>query len=173
MSSFFVLVTARRLAAPGDRLERRSGCVEIPFTGSRAIAIRSRLTGTCRHMPIARAAGTKRVVLAHHVRNQRLADAIYLSAFAGLTASSGVRHYYDVHRAALDTHHLSLRAVDNRLGRPITPAAAVARDLALRSLATSSRPSQVSASLDRGSKLRRAGARWLSGRMFLVTWFIQ
>src|ERR1700677_1381976 len=37
--------------------------------------------------PITRASGTKRIVLARHVRNQRLADAIYLWAFAALTAS--------------------------------------------------------------------------------------
>ena len=35
--------------------------------------------------PITRASGTKRVVLARYVRNQRLADAIYLWAFAALT----------------------------------------------------------------------------------------
>jgi len=34
--------------------------------------------------PITRASGTKRVVLARHVRNQRLADAVYLWAFAAL-----------------------------------------------------------------------------------------
>jgi transposase len=65
--------------------------------------------------PITRASGTKRVVLARHVRNQRLADAIYLWAFAALTASPGARHYYDLHRAAGDTHHQALRALGNRL----------------------------------------------------------
>ena len=45
--------------------------------------------------PITRASGTKRVVLARHVRNQRLADAIYLWAFAALTASPGARAFYD------------------------------------------------------------------------------
>jgi hypothetical protein len=38
--------------------------------------------------PITRASGTKQVVLARHVRNRRLADAIYLWAFASLNASS-------------------------------------------------------------------------------------
>ena len=38
--------------------------------------------------PITRASGTRRVVLARHVRNQRLADAIYLWAFAALSAST-------------------------------------------------------------------------------------
>ncbi len=65
--------------------------------------------------PITRASGTRRVVLARHVRNQRLADAIYLWAFAALTASPGARSYYDLHRAAGDTHHQALRALGNRL----------------------------------------------------------
>jgi Transposase/Transposase IS116/IS110/IS902 family len=65
--------------------------------------------------PITRASGTKRVVLARYVRNQRLADAIYLWAFASLTASPGARAYYDAHRKAGDTHHQALRALGNRL----------------------------------------------------------
>jgi hypothetical protein len=65
--------------------------------------------------PITRASGTRRVVLARHVRNQRLADAIYLWAFAALTASPGARGYYDARRAAGDTHHQALRALGNRL----------------------------------------------------------
>ena len=35
--------------------------------------------------PITRASGTKRVVLARHARNRRLADALYQQAFAALT----------------------------------------------------------------------------------------
>ncbi len=65
--------------------------------------------------PITRASGTRRVVLARHVRNQRLADAIYLWAFSALTASPGARAYYDARRAAGDTHHHALRALGNRL----------------------------------------------------------
>jgi hypothetical protein len=65
--------------------------------------------------PITRASGTRRVVLARHVRNQRLADAIYLWAFAALTTSPGARAYYDTRRAAGDTHHAALRALGNRL----------------------------------------------------------
>ena len=53
--------------------------------------------------PITRASGTKRVVLARHVRKRRLADAIYLGAFASLSASPGARRYYDSRRAAGDT----------------------------------------------------------------------
>jgi len=65
--------------------------------------------------PITRASGTKRVVLARHVRNKRLADAIYMWAFASLNASPGARCYYDTRRAAGDTHHQALRALGNRL----------------------------------------------------------
>jgi hypothetical protein len=65
--------------------------------------------------PITRASGTKRTVLARHVRNQRLADALYLWAFASITASPGARNYYDQRRAAGDSHHQALRALGNRL----------------------------------------------------------
>ena len=65
--------------------------------------------------PITRASGTRRVVLARHARNKRLADAIYLWAFAALSASPGARLYYDQRRAAGDTHHQALRALGNRL----------------------------------------------------------
>jgi hypothetical protein len=54
-------------------------------------------------------------VLARYARNQRLADAIYLWAFAALTASPGARAFYDTRRAAGDTHHAALRALGNRL----------------------------------------------------------
>ena len=65
--------------------------------------------------PITRASGTRRAVLARYVRNQRLADALYLWAFAALSASPGARAYYDTRRAAGDTHHAALRALGNRL----------------------------------------------------------
>jgi Transposase/Transposase IS116/IS110/IS902 family len=65
--------------------------------------------------PITRASGTKKTVLARHVRNRRLADAIYLWAFASLTASPGARGFYDARRATGDGHHQALRALGNRL----------------------------------------------------------
>ena len=65
--------------------------------------------------PITRASGTRRAVLARHARNQRLADAIYLWAFAAISASPGARRYYDTRRAAGNTHHQALRALGNRL----------------------------------------------------------
>ena len=54
-------------------------------------------------------------MLARHVRNRRLADAIYQWAFAALTASPGARAFYDQRRTAGDTHHPALRALANRL----------------------------------------------------------
>lgn len=65
--------------------------------------------------PITRASGTKRVVLARHVRNRRLADACYMWAFAAITASPGARVFYDQRRQAGDTHNRALRALANRL----------------------------------------------------------
>ena len=65
--------------------------------------------------PITKASGTRRVVLARYVRNQRLADAIYLWAFSALSISPGARAFYDTRRAAGDTHHAALRALGNRL----------------------------------------------------------
>ena len=46
---------------------------------------------------------------------RRRADAIYLWAFAALSASPGARIFYDCRRAAGDTHHAALRALGNRL----------------------------------------------------------
>ena len=65
--------------------------------------------------PITKASGTKQIVLARHARNRRLADAIYLWAFAALSVSPGARAFYDQRRAAGDTHHQALRALGNRL----------------------------------------------------------
>jgi transposase len=65
--------------------------------------------------PITRASGTKRTVLARHVRNKRLADAIYFWAFASMSTSPGARAFYDYRRAAGDTHHAALRHLGNRL----------------------------------------------------------
>jgi hypothetical protein len=65
--------------------------------------------------PLTIASGKKRAVLARHVRNRRLYDAIDAWAFAALTRSPGARVYYDQHRAAGDLHHQALRALGNRL----------------------------------------------------------
>ncbi len=65
--------------------------------------------------PLTVASGRKRAVLARHVRNRRLYDAIDAWAFCALQNSPGARTYYDQHRAAGDLHHQALRALGNRL----------------------------------------------------------
>jgi transposase len=65
--------------------------------------------------PITRASGTKRTVLARYARNRRLADALYLQAFAALTRSPGARAYYDTMRARGIGHNDALRRLANRL----------------------------------------------------------
>jgi hypothetical protein len=65
--------------------------------------------------PITVASGRKHTVMARHVRNQRLYDALDRWAFATLKCSPGARAFYDQHRAAGDTHHQALRALANRL----------------------------------------------------------
>jgi transposase len=65
--------------------------------------------------PLTIASGRKRAVLARHIRNRRLYDAIDQWAFCALTTSPGARDFYDQHRAAGDLHHQALRALGNRL----------------------------------------------------------
>ena len=74
--------------------------------------------------PITVASGRKRVVLARHVRNRRLYDALDQWAFCSLTRSPGARAFYDQKRAAGDLHHQALRALwANRLVRASSTAA--------------------------------------------------
>jgi hypothetical protein len=49
--------------------------------------------------PITRRSGTTSYVLARHVHNDRLRDALARQAFCALTASPGARAYYDQLRA--------------------------------------------------------------------------
>jgi transposase len=65
--------------------------------------------------PLTIASGKKRAVLARHVRNRRLYDAIDQWALCALTNSPGAHAFYDQHRAAGDLHHQALRALGNRL----------------------------------------------------------
>ena len=65
--------------------------------------------------PLTVASGKKRAVLARHVRNRRLYDAIDQWAFCALSSSPGARALYDQHRDAKESHHQALRAVGNRL----------------------------------------------------------
>ena len=65
--------------------------------------------------PLTVASGKKRAVLARHVRNRRLYDAVDQWAFCAPSYSPGARTLYDQHRAANHTHHQALRALGNRL----------------------------------------------------------
>ena len=96
-----MVLGARVLAEFGDDADR--------YADSRA---RKNYSGMA---PVTRASGTKRVVLARHARNQRLADARYQQAFAALTGSPGARAFYDRQRGRGATHHQALRTLANRL----------------------------------------------------------
>ena len=65
--------------------------------------------------PITIASGRKHAVVARHVRNRRLYDALDQWAFCSLTPSPGAPEFYDQKRAAGDLHHQALRALANRL----------------------------------------------------------
>ena len=65
--------------------------------------------------PLTRASGTKKVVMARFVGNDRLADACQGWAFAALQGSPGARRYYEAQRARGKPHHQALRALANRL----------------------------------------------------------
>ena len=65
--------------------------------------------------PLTVASGKKRAVLARHIRNRRLYDAIDQWAFCALSQSPAARAFYDQHRATGDLHHQALRALANRL----------------------------------------------------------
>jgi hypothetical protein len=65
--------------------------------------------------PLTVASGKKHTVLARHVRNKRLYDAIDQWAFCALNISPGARAFYDQRRHAGDLHHQALRALGNRL----------------------------------------------------------
>ena len=93
----------------GDRVLGEFGDDPARYDGARA---RKNYAGSA---PITRASGKKRVVLARHVRNRRLADALHQQAFCALTASPGARAYYDQLRARGAGHHSALRQLSNRL----------------------------------------------------------
>ena len=96
-----VILSARVLGEFGDDPNR--------YTDAKS---RKNYAGTS---PLTIASGKKRAVLARHVRNRRLYDAIDAWAFCAITRSPGARAYYDQRRAAGDLHHQALRALGNRL----------------------------------------------------------
>jgi hypothetical protein len=95
------LLGARVLGEFGDDPDR--------YDGARA---RKNYAGSA---PVTHASGKKTVVLARHVRNRRLADALHQQAFCALSASPGARAYYDALRARGTGHHAALRQLSNRL----------------------------------------------------------
>ena len=96
-----VILGARVLGEFGDDVAR--------YTNAKS---RKNYAGTS---PLTVASGKKRAVLARHIRNRRLYDAIDQWAFCALNQSPGARAFYDHHRAAGDLHHQALRALGNRL----------------------------------------------------------
>ena len=65
--------------------------------------------------PVTRASGKSRSVTHRRVKNDRLAAAGYIWAFAALTASPGARDHYDRRRDAGDRHAAAQRNLFNRL----------------------------------------------------------
>jgi len=65
--------------------------------------------------PITRASGRSKIVLARHIKNRRLGNAIQQSAFSALTASPGAKAFYDQQRDKGHGHHQALRTLGNRL----------------------------------------------------------
>jgi transposase len=65
--------------------------------------------------PVTRASGKTTAVMHRRVKNQRLASAGYVWAFAALTASPGARAHYDRRKAAGDRHVAAQRNLFNWL----------------------------------------------------------
>ena len=101
LPGFGVVLGARALGEFGDDPNR--------YANSKS---RRNYAGTS---PRTIASGKKKAVLARHVRNRRLYDALDQAAFCALTQSPGCRAFYDEHRAVGDLHHQALRALANRL----------------------------------------------------------
>src|SRR6266851_8303416 len=96
-----------------------------PLTGARVLAEtgddRSRfadakgLKAYAGAAPITRASGKTRAVVHRRVKNQRLAAAGYIWAFAALTASPGARAHYDRRKKDGDRHAAAQRNLFSRL----------------------------------------------------------
>jgi transposase len=96
-----------------------------PLTGARVLAEtgddRSRfadakgLKAYAGAAPVTRASGKTTAVLHRRVKNQRLAAAGYVWAFAALTASPGARAHYDRRKTTGDRHAAALRNLFGRL----------------------------------------------------------
>ena len=94
---------------PGARVLAESGDDPARYSSAKA---RKNYAGTS---PITRASGKKKAVLARHVHNNRLIDALMAQAFSALSASPGARACYDRQRARGAGHNAALRQLANRL----------------------------------------------------------
>jgi transposase len=65
--------------------------------------------------PITRASGRKKIVLARHIRNRRLGDAVRQWAFCALKGSPGGRAYFNALCAGGMGHQAALRQVGDQL----------------------------------------------------------
>ena len=101
LPGFGVVLGARALGEFGDDPTR--------YANSKS---RRNYAGTS---PLTIASGKKKAVIARHIRNRRLYDALDLAAFCALSQSPGCRTFYDQRRNAGDLHHQALRALANRL----------------------------------------------------------
>ena len=101
LPGFGVVLSARVLGEFGDDPDR--------YTNSKA---RRNYAGTS---PRTIASGKKKAVLARHVKNNRLYDALDQAAFCSLTRSRGCRLFYDERRTAGDLNHQAIRALANHL----------------------------------------------------------
>ena len=93
----------------GARVLAESGDDPARYASAKA---RKNYAGTS---PITRASGKKKTVLARHVHNDRLIDALMSQAFTALRVSPGARAYYDHQRARGAGHNPALRQLANRL----------------------------------------------------------
>jgi transposase len=93
----------------GARVLAESGDDPARYSSAKA---RKNYAGTS---PITRASGKKKAVLARHVHNNRLIDALMAQAFSALSASPGARACYDRQRARGAGHNAALRQLANRL----------------------------------------------------------
>ena len=94
---------------PGARVPAETGDDPARYASAKA---RKNYAATS---PITRASGKKKAVLARHVHNDRLIDALMSQAFSALQTSPGARAYYDRQRARGSGHNPALRQLANRL----------------------------------------------------------
>ncbi|WP_018804005.1 IS110 family transposase [Salinispora arenicola] len=96
-------------AVLGARVLAEFGDDKTRYASAKA---RKNYTGTS---PITRQSGKRKVVLARHVHNNRLIDAVGLQALTAIRASPGARRYYDQLLARGVGHRAALRQLGNRL----------------------------------------------------------